>query len=180
MRIHPTLALIATAGLAAADKGTVVEWGKLKSTAPEGWKSEAPSDKLGLRKAQFKLPKAEGDREDAEVVVFYTKGGGGVDANLKRQLGTFEPAKGKDKVEVKQEKVKLGGKQDATYMDIRGTFLKKPFPMAKEGTPHADYRQIYVIFEEDDGGVASLWLRGPAKTVEKHKKEFDEWVKNFK
>jgi hypothetical protein len=164
--------------LPAADKGAAVEWAGQKSTAPAGWKQETPTDKLGLRTAQFKV-KGEGDKNDAEVVVFYTKGGGGVDANLKRQLNVFEPAKGADKVDVKQEKVKVG-KYNATYMDIKGTFIKKPFPMAKTGTPVPDYRQIYVIFEDDSGAVASAWLRGPAKTVEAHKKEFDEWVKNFK
>lgn len=168
------------AGLTAEDKkGETVTWAGLKSTAPAGWQKETPMDKLGLRQAQFKLPKAEGDKEDAEVVVFFTKGGGGIEQNVKRQLAVFEPAKGQDKVDSKQEKTTVG-KYDAVYLDIKGTFLKKPFPMAKESTPLADYRQIYVIFEDADGAVASVWLRGPAKTVEKHKKDFDGWVKNFK
>jgi hypothetical protein len=180
MRMTIAAALFAALafGLSAEDKkGVTVEWAKLKSTTPGGWKEETPSSKL--RQGQFRLEKAEGDKEDAEVAIFYSPGGGGVDANLKRQLAVFEPAKGSDKVDVKQEKLKIG-KNEAVYMDIKGTFLKKAFPMAKESTPMADYRQIYVIFEDADGAVASLWLRGPAKTVEKHKKEFDEWVKNFK
>ena len=162
---------------AAADKGTVVEWAAMKSTTPADWKREEPTSKL--RQDQFKLPKAEGDKEDAEVAVFYSPGGGGVEANLKRQLAVFEPAKGKDKIEETQEKIKVGS-FDAVYQDIKGTFLKKAFPMAKESTPLAGYRQLYVIFETKDGSIASLWLRGPEKTVEKHKKGFDEWVKAFK
>ena len=39
---------------------------------------------------------------------------------------------------------------------------------------------LETTFETKDGAVASLWLRGPEKTVEKHKKAFDEWVKAFK
>ena len=172
------LTAVLACGLTADDKkGVAVEWGGLKSTTPAGWKEETPSSKL--RQGQFRLAKAEGDKDDAEVAIFFFPGGGGIDANLKRQLAVFEPAKGKDKVESKEEKIKIG-KNDGVYMDIKGNFLKKAFPMAKESTPQADYRQIYVIFEDKDDGVASLWLRGPAKTVEKHKKDFDEWVKNFK
>ncbi|MBY0458003.1 MAG: hypothetical protein K2V38_11740, partial [Gemmataceae bacterium] len=171
--------LVGLVGMTAAaqDKGTAVEWAGMKSTTPAGWKEETPSSKL--RQGQFRLAKAEGDKEDAEVAIFFSPGGGGVEANVKRQFAVFEPAKGKEKVESKEEKIKIG-KVEATYVDIQGTFLKKAFPMAKESTPVPEYRQLYVIFEDKDGAVASLWLRGPAKTVEKHKKDFDEWVKNFK
>ena len=177
--------LLAVAGLALAaplsaadDKGTVVEWAGLKSAAPGAWKEEAPSSKMRL--AQFKVPKAEGDSADAEVAVFVSPGGGGVDANLKRQLAVFEAPKG-GKVEDKTEKVKVGS-YDATYQDLKGTLLKKaaPFDPNSKVTPLAGYRQLYVIFETKDGAVASLWLRGPEKTVEANKKAFDEWIKNFK
>jgi hypothetical protein len=149
----------------------------LRSTTPATWKKETPSS--NLRAWQFALEKAEGDKANAEVAVFYSPGGGGIDANVKRQFAVFEPAKGAEKIDVKEEKIKIG-KHEGKYVDIKGTFLKKPFPMAKESTPVPEWRQIYVIFEDDDGATASMWLRGPAKTVEKHKKEFDEWVKNFK
>jgi len=179
MRMLIAAALVAAVAcqLPAADKGVTVEWGGLKSTTPATWKEETPSSKL--RQGQFRLAKAEGDKEDAEVAIFFSPGGGGIEANIKRQFAVFEPAKGAEKLDVKQEKIKLGT-YEGMYVDIKGTFLKKAFPMAKESTPMADYRQIYVIFEDKDGAVASLWLRGPAKTVEMHKKDFDEWVKNFK
>ncbi|MBX9583475.1 MAG: hypothetical protein K2X87_24505 [Gemmataceae bacterium] len=177
---------LAVAGLALSaalsagdDKGTVVEWAGLRSAAPASWKEETPTSKMRL--AQFKVPKAEGDKEDAEVAVFVSPGGGGVDANLKRQLAVFTPDKGKDKVEEKTDKVKVGP-HDATYQDLKGTLLKKAAPLDPNSkvTPQAGYRQLYVIFETPDKAVASLWLRGPEKTVEANKKAFDEWVKNFK
>lgn len=160
-----------------ADKGTVVEWAGLKSTTPGDWKEETPSSKL--RQGQFKLVKAEGDKDDAEVAIFFSPGGGGIEANLKRQTAAFQPAEGKEKVGDKQEKIKIGG-TEGVYQEVTGTFIKKPFPMAEKGTPMPGWKQIYVIFETKDGAVASLWLRGPEKTVEKHKKGFDEWVKGFK
>ena len=164
---------------AAADdkKGTVVEWAGLTSTAPGSWKEETPSS--NLRKGQFRISKVEGDKDDAEVAIFLSPGGGGVEANLKRQVAAFQPADGKDKVGEKQDKIKVGP-YDAVLLEVTGTFLKKPFPMAEKGTPVPGYKQIYVIFETKDGAVASLWLRGPEKTVNANRKAFEEWVKAFK
>ena len=50
-------------------------------------------------------------------------------------------------------------------------------------TKMSDYRQLYVLFEVSEGEntvLYSMTLVGPAKTIEKHKKAFDEWVKSFK
>jgi hypothetical protein len=160
-------------------KGATVEWAGLKSAAPAGWKETTPSNTM--RKAQLVAPKADGDKEDAEVVLFEFKGGGGVEANLKRQVATFQPPAGKDKVEEKQEKIKVGG-NDAVFQEVSGTLLKKsaPFDPNAKSTPVSGYKQLYVVFETKDGVTASAWLRGPEKTVEKHRKAFEEWVKNFK
>jgi hypothetical protein len=161
----------------AEDKGKLVEFAGMKSTAPAEWKSEEPSNTMRVH--QFKLPKEKDDKEDAELALFFFKAGSGtVEANLKRQVAKFNPADGKDKVEEKVEKTKVGG-IEATYQDVSGTYLKKKFPMDKEGTPMAGYRQLYVVFENADGQYY-MTLLGPAKTVEKHKKGFDEWLKNFK
>jgi hypothetical protein len=171
---------VSTAATTTADKGTVVEWAGMKSTTPAGWKREEPTSKL--RQDQFRVPKAAGDKDDAEVVVFFLPGGGGVEANLKRQTAAFQPPEGKAKVGEKQEKIKVGP-HDAVYQEVAGTFLKKsggPFDPNAKTTPVAGYKQLYVIFETKDGATASLWLRGPEKTVDQHKKEFDEWVKAFK
>ncbi|MDY3553616.1 hypothetical protein R5W24_002719 [Gemmata sp. JC717] len=168
------VALFAVSALA-EDKGVAVEWGGLKSTTPAGWKEETPSN--AMRLAQFKLAKEKGDAEDAELALFKSPGGGTVDANLERQVKKFELAKD---AKPAVSKIKVG-KSEATYQDITGTLLKKfpPFDPNAKVTKVENYRQIYVIFEGKDA-VYSLTLLGPAKTVEKHKKEFDEWVKNFK
>lgn len=160
----------------------VVEWVGMKSAAPAEWKEVTPSS--SMRKAQLAAPKAAGDPEDAEVVIFEFKGGGGVEANLKRQLAVFQPGPGKDKVEDKQQKVKVGP-NEGVLQEVGGTFLKKapgagPFDPNAKTTPVAGYKQLYVVFETKDGVTASAWLRGPEKTVEKHRKGFEDWVKNFK
>jgi hypothetical protein len=173
------LALFLSAFSAADDKkGTVVELAGMKSTTPADWKEEAPTSTMRL--TQFKLPKADGDKEGAELAVFFFRGGGSgkLEENLKRQVNKFKPADGKDKVEEKTEKTKVGT-LDATFQDVSGTYIKKAFPMAETGTPMPNYRQLYVVFETKDGQYY-MTLLGPAKTVEKNKKAFEEWLKNFK
>lgn len=154
-----------------------VKVGALKATTPDNWKA---LDKPGMmRSLQFTVPKADGDKEDADISVFELKAAGTVEQNLKRQLAKFAPAEGKDKVEEKVEKIKVGG-NDATYQDVKGTFLKKPFPMAEKATPMAGYRQLYVVWENKDGEQFYIWLLGPEKTVEANKKAFDEFLKGLK
>jgi len=178
-------AVIAAAAPADDKKGTTVELAGLKSVTPADWKEE-PLPAKSMRMMQFKLPKAEGDPEDAELALFVLRGGGAVQANLERQEKKFEiPAGKKAEDVIKTEKIKFGGKNEAVYQDISGTYLKKfpPFDPNAKITKVPDYRQLYVIFEvkEGEGTVLySMTLLGPAKTIEKHKKAFDEWLKNFK
>jgi len=177
-------AALATATNAEDKKGTPVELGGLKSTTPGAWKEETPSNRMRLM--QFKLPKAEGDTEDAELALFKSPGGGSIQANLERQEKKFEiPAGKKAEDVIKTEKLKFGDKYEGAYQDIQGTFLKKfpPFDPNAKTTKVADYRQIYVAFEVKDGDNTVLYtmtLLGPTKTVEKNKKAFDEWIKSFK
>ncbi len=175
MMIVAALTAALACSLRAENKGVPVEWGGAKSTTPAGWKEETPSNKM--RQAQFKLSKETGDPEDAELALFASPGGGSVKANLERQEKKFELAKDAKPV---LSKIKIGA-AEATYQDITGTFLKKfpPFDPNAKITRVENYRQIYVILEGKDA-VYSLTLLGPAKTIEKHKKEFDEWLKNFK
>jgi hypothetical protein len=177
-------AMLAALSHAEDNKGTQVELGGMKSTTPADWKEE-PLPPGSMRMIQFKLPKAEGDPENADLALFNLVGGGSVQANLERQEKKFEiPAGKKAEDAIKMEKMKIG-KYEAVYQDIQGSYLKKfpPFDPNAKITKVPDYRQLYVIFEAKDGEVTRLYsmtLLGPAKTVEKNKKAFDEWLKNFK
>ncbi len=171
--------VVATSVFAISSFAGDVEIAGLKSKTPEGWKEEAPSSDMRL--TQFKLAKAEGDKEDAELIIFKFPGGSGsAEANLERQLKKFKPAEGKEKVEAKVEKIKVG-KYECVYQDVQGVFLSKfpPFAPNAKITEKPAYRQLYVILISDKGDFYPTLL-GPAKTVEKHKKDFDEFLKNFK
>jgi hypothetical protein len=154
-----------------------VEVAGMKSKAPEGWVEGKAGD---MRLATFKLPKVEGDATDAEMVIFFFKGGSGsVKDNFKRQLNRFKGEDGKEP-EVKESKLNVG-KIESPMQEITGTFLDKfpPFdPKAKE-TPRPGYKQLYVVTLSDAGDYY-FRLHGPAKTIAKHEKDFLEFLKNFK
>jgi hypothetical protein len=167
-------ALAVTALFAVATLAGDVEIAGMKSKTPEGWKEEPTTSEMRL--AQFKLPKADGDDEDAQLIIFYFKGGSGTaEQNMQRQLAKFS-----GKPEVKVDKIMVG-KTEAPYQDITGTFLqkKRPFDPADKGVEKANYRQLYVPLTTDKGDYYPT-LVGPAKTIEKHKKEFEAFLKNFK
>ena len=161
-----------------ADDAKPLELAGLKATPPKEWKLKEQAAN-SMRMATYTLPMADGDKEDGDLAVFFFKGGAGtLEQNLERQRGKFLPADGKAKIDEKSSEVKVGTFK-ATYQDISGTFKKKPFPMAEKFTPMKDYRQIYVVFEATEGQYY-MNLLGPAKTVEKHKKSFDELLAAFK
>lgn len=170
------LILVASFGVVSAQdaKPVVVEMAGMKSTAPAEWKEEKPSS--NMRFMQLKLPKAEGDKADAELAFFVFPGGSGtVEQNLKRQLDKFVEEGRTDKV----AKIKVG-EIEATYQDVAGTYKKKATPMATDFTKVEGQRQLYVIFEAADKKQYYLTLLGAKDTVEKHKKGFEEFLKNFK
>jgi len=180
-----TLALLGWVSLAAAgDKASPVEIDGLKSVAPAGWKSQEPDPKLGkFRVLQFALPKADKDKEDGELVVFFfgPGGGGGNAENIKRWKGMFAAPPGKmidDVTKVDSFKV---GDVDITYVEISGTYLTKfpPFAPNAKVVPKENFRFISVIFDSKNGPYF-MRLTGPERTIDQNKVAFDKWLKGFK
>jgi hypothetical protein len=171
------VALVVAGPIGGGDKkGVVVDLGGLKSETPADWKTQKPASKFRLY--QFTLPGAE---KAAELAIFYFEGGGGsIDANLDRWKKRMIPPKGKSIDEVsKVEKFKVGA-VEVTYLDVSGTY--KDVPPTK---PNADpvYRENYRFFGiyfNHDNGPHFITVAGPAATLEKQKKAFDGWLKNFK
>jgi hypothetical protein len=162
--------------------GETIELGGLKSKAPTDWKMQTPSNKLRLY--QFTIPKVDGDKENAELVVFFfgAGGGGSNEDNIKRWKGQFVAPPGKTIDDVtKTEKFKVGTGANVLYVDIHGSYKYKnpPFdPNAKEVLKE-NFRRFGLIFDTDKGPYF-ITLTGPAKTIERNKAAFDNWVKAFK
>jgi hypothetical protein len=152
----------------------------LKSKVPASWKSQKPSR---FRAYQFLVPKAEGDKKDAELAIFYfgEGSGGNVKENIQRWKDQFRPPEGKKIDDVSKVTTMKVGNVEVTYLDVHGTYLSKfpPFDPKAKVTPLPDYRSLSVYWASEKGPYF-IRLTGPAKTVAQHQKGFDDWLKNFK
>ena len=140
----------------------------LRFAHPSEWtRVPAPSD---MRAAQFRVAKADGDAEDAEVVLFFFgKGqGGSAQDNLDRwrgQMGEGASAKAAGTVTIKT----IHGLK-VTSLDVAGTY--KPMARGGDATPHPGYRLLAAVIE-GEGGPWFLRLVGPEATVKAAKPGFD-------
>lgn len=134
---------------------------------PKGWESVPNAN--SMRKATFKIPKAAGDSEDAELTV--TAAGGGVDANIKRWAGQFGNA------QPKTEQRSPNGLK-VTVVEIKGTYASGGM-MGGASTPKDKYMLLGAVV---DGGDRQHFfkLTGPEKTVTAAKKDFDAFVASFR
>jgi len=156
--------------------GTLVSLDALQSRTPADWKEEKPTN--AMRFMQFKLPKAQDDKADAELIIF--KGFGGTPAaNVKRWKDQFVPPEGKKIDDVSSvAEMKIAG-AEVVCLDVAGTYKDLPFGPRAKAQMRPDYRMLAVHF----GGEKNTFhikLIGPAKTIEQHKKGFEDWLKNFK
>jgi hypothetical protein len=158
--------------------GTPVTIDGFTSSVPAAWKELPPTP---MRFKQFTVPKVEGDKNDAELVVFYfgPGQGGGAEANITRWKGMFVPPEGKKIDDVaKTETFKVAG-FDVTVLDVRGTYKYKPMPMAPSEELRPDHRMLGVVFGSPQGPYFMRFV-GPEKTINKNKKDFDRWLRGFK
>src|SRR5262249_4039389 len=113
------------------------------------------------------------------VIYFFGKGGGGgLEANVERWKKQITPPDGKKIDDVmKRDSFKVGEVR-VTVVDLQGTYQSPQLPNQKS-EKIANARMVGVVFDSQNGPYF-FKLVGPAKTIESHKKGFDEWLKNFK
>lgn len=150
----------------------------LSWTAPSGWKSEGPRP---MRAATYAIKAAPGDAEGGECVVnFFGPGqGGGVDANLKRWIGQFQaPGGGPADSLAKVSNKTVNGVQ-VTLIDLTGTYLFKPFPMAPQATPKPGYRMLAAMAEGPQGTVFFKFT-APKKTTDAAESQFHGMIESLR
>jgi hypothetical protein len=147
-------------------------------TAQEGWITEAPSS--AMRFAQYVLP-AEGEGEDASVVVFYSPGGmGSVEDNLARWAGQMEQPDGSDPLAAAETKVERRDGVVFHTIDVTGTFASTPMmPGAPAGEKKPDTRLVGTVIECDSGPYY-VKLVGPSATVERWRESYDAFLAAFR
>jgi hypothetical protein len=137
----------------------------LKYDVPEGWTSKPPSSKMRL--AEFVLPRAEGDAEDATLVVTFFGGqGGSVQANLDRWLTQMDQPDGRASREVARTSVLKTHDLVVTIMDLPGTFVAEKAPGSPEHYNQPGFHLRAAVIE-GKGGPFFVRLVGPANTVAK-------------
>ena len=170
--------LLAAAVAGAEDKGTPVKLSGLAGTAPATWKSEKPANRL--RSYQFKLPSGDKDYADAEVAVFPESSPDNA-KNFARWKETFVAPDGMTLDQAAKTGKLEVGKVSAATLDVSGTWKYKERPQDPKSKEMllAEYRAIWVVLETPDE-TSHVRLSGPAMVVEKHKKDFDAWLKALK
>ena len=181
------LTMIVVLFSACADRGTSVasnspsnvpQNGELKYKVPEGWISENPTS--AMRIAQYKLPKVEGDPEDASLVLYYfgAQQGGAVQANIDRWIGQMQQPDGSSsKDKAKTENLTVNGLK-VTTVDVTGTFTAEMMPGAGDHRNNTDYRLRAAVIETPKGNYFPK-LVGPSKTIARWDQAFNEYVKSF-
>jgi hypothetical protein len=162
--------------IASQASGSEKSFGPIKAKVPAEWIEQTPSS--AMRKAQYALPKAEGDSEDGELTVFYfgLGQGGSVEANIDRWIGQIsqpDSSSSKDKAKIVKKEV-LG--LPVTQVDVSGTYSAG---MMSPGPPRPGYRLMGAVVETPEGP----WffkLVGPQKTIAKWAPSFDFFVGSFR
>jgi hypothetical protein len=157
---------------------TTAAAGELRFKAPDGWVTEKPSS--AMRAAQYKLPKADGDSEDASLVLYYfgPTQGGSAQANIDRWISQIQQAdqtSSKDKA--RTETMTVNGLK-ITTVDVSGTYTAEMAPGSGTQRNDANYRLRAAVVETPKGNYF-LKLVGPAKTVGHWEQAYSDYLKSF-
>ena len=151
---------------------------ELRFKAPDGWTTEKASS--AQRVAQYKLPKVEGDKEDASLVLYYfgANQGGTPQANIDRWIGQMQQPDGSDsKSKAKSEALTVNGLK-VTTVDVTGTYTAEMAPGSKTFHNDTDYRLRAAVIETPKGNYY-VKLAGPAKTIARWDQAYNDYLKSF-
>jgi hypothetical protein len=150
----------------------------LTFTAPASWKSVPTSS--SMRVAQYALPHAAGDTEDAELVVYYFGGSGGtVEANIERWVGQMRQPDGRPSSAVATRQSRTVNGLKVTLVDVPGTYVAEMTPGAAERHNSPNFHLRAAVIETSNGPYF-IKLTGPAKTVAASEQQFEAFLGSAK
>ena len=131
-----------------------------------------------MRVAEFVVPRADGDPEDGEVIVYFFGGSGGsVDANIERWIGQFRTADG-GPVTSPPRKSSARGNLKITELDVSGTYVAEVRPGSSERLNKPKFRMRAAVVETPKGPYF-VKFTGPAPTVTRAAAAFDQFLKSL-
>ena len=157
---------------------TVAQQSSLKFRVPTGWVEEERTS--SMRVAQYRLPKATGDTEDASLVLYYfgQGQGGSTAANMERWVGQMKQEDGgSSKDKAKEETLEANGLKVAT-VDISGTYVAETSPGSGTLQNKPGYRLRAAVVETPKGSYF-VKLVGPEKTVTHWNDSFLSYLRSF-
>ena len=150
----------------------------LTFTAPQGWQQGKPGSPM--RVAEFTLPRAEGDAEDAQLVLYFFGGqGGSVDANIQRWVAQMQQADGTPSSAVAKKQSRKVNGLAVTLVDVSGTYIAETAPGATERHNKPRFRLRAGVIETAQGPYF-VKLIGPEKTVTRWDHAYDQFVGSLK
>ena len=153
-----------------------VQNGALTFTPPAEWQSRPAASTM--RVAEFVPPRAAGDSEDADVIVYFFGGtGGSVQANIDRWIGQFKPDPGASATPA-PETTSVNGLK-LTTVAVEGTYIAEVKPGSTERHNKPNFRMRAVVVETPKGPYF-IKLTGPAATVRQASASFDQFLKTLK
>ena len=176
MVVMPTIVLSV---LAAAAFQAATATHPLTFTAPAAWHTRPAAS--SMRVAEFVVPRAAGDTEDAELIVYFfgASGGGGAEANIDRWMGQIQQPDGSaSKDKARRDAQTINGLK-VTTVDVSGTYVAEMRPGAAEHHNSAGYR-LRAAVVETPGGAYYIKMTGPAKTVAAADADFKQFLASLR
>ncbi len=148
----------------------------IRYKVPAGWIEEERTS--SMRVAQYKLPRTEGDAEDASLVLYYFgKGQGGTTAaNIERWASQMQQADG-TKAKLTEESFTANGLK-VTAVDAGGTYVAETAPGSGTFNNKPGYRLRAAVVETPNGSYF-VKLVGPEKTITHWNEAFVSYLRSF-
>ena len=150
----------------------------LSFSAPANWKTRPNSS--SMRVVEFVVPRAVGDADDGELVLYYFGGGGGnVEANVQRWLGQMQQPRGRASGDVARRETRTVNGLKITMLDVSGTYVAEVRPGSQERHHKPGYRMRTAVIETPRGPYF-IKLVGPAKTIAAADQAFAGFVSSLR
>ncbi len=177
MRIPIPIILVAVVCVVTLGNNAAAQKSELKFRVPPGWMEEERTS--SMRVAQYRLPKVEGDTEDASLVLYYfgPAQGGSVTANIDRWIAQMKQPDGSAVKGAKDEHLETNGLK-VTTVDLSGTYVAETAPGSGTFNNKPDYRLRAAVVETPNGSYF-VKLIGPEKTVTQWNDSFLSYIKSF-
>ena len=177
MRISIPIILAAVLCVVTLANNAAAQKSELKFRVPAGWVEEERTS--SMRVAQYRLPKAAGDAEDASLVLYYfgQGQGGSVTANIDRWIAQMKQPDGSPVRGAKDEQLVANGLK-VTTVDLSGTYVAETAPGSGTFNNKPDYRLRAAVVETPNGSYF-VKLIGPQKTVTMWNDSFLSFVRSF-